>query len=477
MLTDRCQYLVLPRDARDACMQKRDPRDLKVLDPACGSGHFLLYAFDLLETMYVEAWQDENSPPSEGTGRTLRADYPDRVALITAAPGLILRHNLHGIEIDARCAQIAALALWMRAQRAYAEAGVAPASRPAIARTNVVVAESMPGEPELRAEFFAGLDSKLREFVERIFVQMEMAGEAGSLLRIEEEIELAVREVYGETGGLFAQEDEQRWHEAEADLLKALHDYTARAGSNDSYARQLFSDDAARGLAVIDLCRQRYDVVLMNPPFGLPTTTIKVWLKSSYPETWKDMYAAFAERGLSLNSSTGLLGAITPTMWLYSRQLRGFRRQLLDHGSPRLFAELGNGVMDQAAVETCLWTASLTDSRAPSTFIDLLEEPVDVRPSALRDPALQRQIDPRQFDLVSDSPLCHHLEPQLLRLWEGPDRLGQVAEIAKGNATFDDFRFLRAWWEVPNDAIAFRGEWMTRRAGGTTRPSAPQVRW
>lgn len=481
VLTERCQYLVYSGSASDARRQSRDPRDLKILDPACGSGHFLLYAFDLLETMYEEAWNDEDSPVSEVTGMSLRADYPNRLALITAVPGLILRHNLHGIEIDARCAQIAGLALWMRAQRAYAEAGVASASRPAIVRTNVVVAEPMPGEPKLRAEFFAGLDSKLREFVERIFVQMEMAGEAGSLLRIEEEIDLAVREVYGETGGLFAQEDEQRWHEAEADLLKALHDYTARAGSNDSYARQLFSDDAARGLAFIDLCRQRYDVVLMNPPFGLPTTTIKGWLKSSYPETWKNMYAAFAERGLSLSMGNGWLGAITPTMWLYSRQLRGFRRQLLDRGSPRLFAELGNGVMDQAAVEACLWTASPTESQGVATFIDLLEAPVEERPGALREPGRQRQISPRQFDLVAESPLCHHLEPQLLHLWEEPDRLAQVAEIAQGNTTFDDFRFLRAWWEVFSDSIRFGGEWMTRRAGGDYAPfcaSSPLViRW
>lgn len=65
---------------------KKDPRDIRILDPACGSGHFLLYAFDLLLTMYEEAWADETSPASEVTTKTLRADYPEIDALRSAAP-------------------------------------------------------------------------------------------------------------------------------------------------------------------------------------------------------------------------------------------------------------------------------------------------------------------------------------------------------------------------------------------------------
>ncbi len=84
---------------------KKDPRDIKVLDPACGSGHFLLYCFDLLLAIYREAWEDEFSPKSEMTGKSLREDYPSLDALRPAIPGLILRHNRHGIDIDPRCAR------------------------------------------------------------------------------------------------------------------------------------------------------------------------------------------------------------------------------------------------------------------------------------------------------------------------------------------------------------------------------------
>src|SRR4029078_338962 len=92
---------------------KKAPRDVKILDPACGSGHFLLYCFDLLLTIYEEAYGDSD------VGPTLQSDYPTPEDLEKAIPGLILKHNLHGIDIDFRCTQIAALGLWLRCQRTY----------------------------------------------------------------------------------------------------------------------------------------------------------------------------------------------------------------------------------------------------------------------------------------------------------------------------------------------------------------------
>lgn len=103
---------------------KKDPRDLKILDPACGSGHFLLYAFDLLEHIYIEAWQDEAASASEITGKPLRDDYETEQALRKDIPGLIFKHNLYGIDIDPRACQVAALALWLRVQRSYQKFGL-----------------------------------------------------------------------------------------------------------------------------------------------------------------------------------------------------------------------------------------------------------------------------------------------------------------------------------------------------------------
>src|SRR5205823_10607386 len=126
----------------------------RMVDPACGSMHFGIYAFDLFEIMYDEAWDLGHE--------SLHRDFSDKEAFLREVPRLIIEHNIHGIDIDPRCAQIAGLSLWLRAQKAWQRLGLKPAERPAIKRSNLVCAEPMPGEKEL-----------LREFVEREFPAAE----------------------------------------------------------------------------------------------------------------------------------------------------------------------------------------------------------------------------------------------------------------------------------------------------------------
>ena len=174
---------------------KKDPRDIRSLDPACGSGHFLLYAFILLLLIYEEAWGDTESPKSEATGKTLQEDYNTLDALRQAVPKLIIEHNLHGIDIDPRCTQIAALALWLRAQKSWKDLGLKAAERPRIVRSNIVTAEPMPGEGDMRREFTESLKPRvLGQLVDVVFEKMKLAGEAGSLLKIEEEIKERIAE-------------------------------------------------------------------------------------------------------------------------------------------------------------------------------------------------------------------------------------------------------------------------------------------
>ena len=355
---------------------KKDPRDLRILDPACGSGHFLLYAFDLLLTIYEEAWYDPDSPVFETTSHTLREDYPDVDSLRLALPGLILGHNLHGIDIDARCAQIASLALWMRAQRAYKDSGIGRDARLPVQKTNIVTAEPMPGEMELRREFVASLDEpSLRKLVERVFDQMELAGEAGTLLRIENEIRRAVREVYGEHGVLLRSSDEERWERAEEELLQALQVYGERSTSGHTFQRRLFADDAARGLGFIDICGQTYDVVLMNPPFGDAANDAKEYIRDRYPSAYADLGAAFVLRGLQLLKDQGKLGAITNRTLLAIQGFANWRAEIIENAGVHVLADLGHGVLD-AMVETAMYVCGGAPGRhaqLASAFLGLLE--------------------------------------------------------------------------------------------------------
>ena len=352
---------------------KKDPRELKILDPACGSGHFLLYCFDLLLTIYEEAYADPDLAPA------LQKDYPTLDALRRDVPRLILAHNLHGIDIDLRASQIAALALWLRCQRAYQEMGLKK-DRPKITRSNFVCAEPMPGEAQILKEFVGQLEPRLLgQIVEVVFDKMKLAGEAGALLKIAEEIRdtVAAAKQQWEAGpieiqlalfnkatpkpqqkrfDLFGVSNEQFFSEAEIQVVEALRQYSEKAQSGQRLQRRLFTEDAVRGFAFVDLCHKRFDVVLMNPPFGDSSKPAKTLIEKQYPRTKNDLYAAFVEQGLHRLNSGGMLGAITSRTGFFLSSFQKWREEiLLQEATPTVFADLGYGVLDTAMVETAAY--------------------------------------------------------------------------------------------------------------------------
>jgi hypothetical protein len=376
-LAETCEFLVLD-NAGELVRGKKDPRDIRVLDPACGSGHFLLYAFDLLETIYEEAWHDESSPASLETGTTLRQDYLGLGELHQALPAMILRHNLFGVEIDPRAAQIAALALWLRAQRAYREHQVPAGERELITRTHIVVAEPMPGDPALVETFANDLQPPLlRGLFERMVTEMRLAGELGTLLRVDDAIATTLTTAREEfvrqaktTGHLPGLEPERRqeeldiseiddvrfFEEAEAMLLDALRRFSESAAGSIGVRRWMFADDAAQGIALIELVRTRFDVVLMNPPFGASSLSAKNEFEKSYPRTKNDLYAAFVERGIQLLEPRGMVGAITSRTGFFLSSFQKWREEILiKEAPPAVFADLGYGVLDGAMVEVAAY--------------------------------------------------------------------------------------------------------------------------
>lgn len=361
---------------------KKDPRDLRVLDPACGSGHFLLYAFDLLEPIYEEAWADTESPCSEVTGRPLREEFESLDGLRRATPKLIIEHNLHGIDIDPRAVQIAALAIWLRAQKTWKSLGVKPNERPQITRSNIVTAEPMPGEDDMRREFTESLKPKvLGQLVDVAFEKMRLAGEAGSLLKIEEEIKDVVAEartqwIQGprlEQAELFPDllrpklEQQQLrfdltgvtegefWEQAEDRILSALKLYAEQRESGHGTRRRLFANDAARGFAFINLCRQRYHVALMNPPFGDASVPSKPYINEVFGDTKGDVYKAFVECFEGRLVAAGYLGVISSRAGFFLGLSEDWRtRVILRLFRPIAIADLGIGVLD-AMVEVAAY--------------------------------------------------------------------------------------------------------------------------
>jgi hypothetical protein len=370
-----CDYLVGLEDERPP-REFKDPRDLRILDPACGSGHFLLYSFDLLEQMYREAW-GTSLATSRAEG-SLNDTFATQKDLDRALPKLIVENNLHGVDIDPRAAQIAALALWLRAQRAWREAGIDAADRPAIVRTGIVIAEPMTGEAEMVQEFVVGLNPPLlRSLFRHIVTSMVLAGEMGTLLRPEAELVVEIGqaraefvdqrvrpqtlpgfEIPGEQGmlDLSGIDDDTFFIEAEQRLVDALHVFATRGTGGQGARRRLFAGDAGQGVALLELLRQRYDVVLMNPPFGAASLNSKKQFDESYTGTKNDLYAAFIERGIELLHPQGLLGAITSRTGFFLSSFQTWREQiLLKEAPPMVVADLGLGVLDAAMVEVAAY--------------------------------------------------------------------------------------------------------------------------
>lgn len=480
---------------------KKDPRDIRVLDPACGSGHFLLYAFILLLLIYEEAWEDTESSKSEATGKTLQEDYNTLDALRQAVPKLIIEHNLHGIDIDPRCTQIAALALWLRAQKSWKDLGLRAADRPQIDRSNIVTAEPMPGEDAMRREFTESLKPRvLGQLVSVVFEKMKLAGEAGSLLKIEEEIKESIAEAKRqwvkspemEQVALFPhlikrqpkQEklrfdvkgitDEAFWDQAEERILASLRDFAEQVENGRAMRRRLFAEDAARGFAFIDLCRKRYDVVLMNPPYGDASPETKNYFKNKFQGQPNDLFACFIERYLS---TADFVGSLTSRTFLFFSSFESLRTQILfPLKQITSVIDLGFGVLDGAMVETCAMVSKNQSSGvSQSIFIRLndseekattLLEAIDAV-HMLRTNARLFPVYQSVFEAIDGAPMPYWVGQTILsRLLFFPSVYPDHADIRLGVVTSDNDQYLRLRWEVAIEQIDPNAGWASYAKGG-----------
>jgi len=326
--------------------------------------HFGLYAFDLFVEIYREAWawEQKNGPGSLDISvhpyaalKPLCQSYKDESAYLCAVPRLIIEHNIYGVDIDPRAAQIATLALWLRAQRAWHDQGVKSKARPRITLGHVVAAIAPPSERELRLKFSAQLDQRDAELFEKTLQMLKNLPEMGVLLQMERELPNLTRQVYvGKGTGLFAQQEQENWMLAEARLRGALHEFAQ--SSKQTYQGRLFALDALEGLRLIDYCREVYDVVVMNPPFGALAASTKDQLGKAYPRSKNDLVAIFVERGLELLRPGGRLGAITSRTCFFLTSYQKWREGVvLGVARPEVMADLGHGVMDDAMVEAAAY--------------------------------------------------------------------------------------------------------------------------
>jgi hypothetical protein len=407
---------------------------------------------------------------------------------------LILAHNLHGIDIDLRCAQIAALALWLRCQRAYQEMGLKK-DHPKITRSNFVCAEPMPGEEQMLKEFVSQLEPKfLGQVVEVVFQKMKLAGEAGSLLKIEEEIRDAVAaakkqwlrdatqavdrkgqpllftqveldRIAGKTVqpslfDLSGITDGQFFERAEAEVVEALGQYAEKAQNGRQLQRKLFAEDAARGFAFVDICQKRYDVALMNPPFGESSISTFDYFETRYPDWAENLACASVNRGRSCLTTEGLLGAFCDRTVSIKSSYEVFRRNDLI-GKIVANCDTGWGVLD-ANVETTAFVLTAKVNAPSGLYLNAATQQISEQPSWIASAVSSGTAGvllpdcyfcpSSDFEKLPNSVIGYYFPTFLVSLFNIWPSLSEAGFQARQGHSVVKGQHARVFWEIPTTA-------------------------
>ena len=218
-----------------------------------------------------------------------------------------------------------------------------------------------------------------------------------------------------------------------------------------------------QGLRMIDLCYMKFDVVVMNPPFGAPSRGTKLHLERALPRSIGNILTHFVERAAQMVRRGGRIGAIVSRTCFYLKSFSAFRKTVLTEDiSLETFADLGQGVLD-AMVETAAatWQRNGANQREAVFFRELnhsekknglLRSISQLKQGISSDNYFQRKIS--QFSVLDDAPYVYWINDTVTqKIKRHPKIDPAVCSIRVGLQTGDDFRFLRLWWEVDSETV------------------------
>lgn len=435
---DLCTYLIPDEEAGDA-PEFDHPRELSVIDPACGSGHFLLYAFDVLERIWWAETDDID-----------RGDIPAK----------ILKHNIYGVDIDLRSCQLSAFNLYLKA-RTRAEQEDSQFEMPNV---DIVCADARVAEVEEGAEVLdeiTGVGTDLREALREIIDTFQHTEALGSLLDVSGTLE----EVF-ESGQTGLSDWDDGTYQSLNSFLKALREAVDER-SSDSFGEQ----NLRSFLNLLVVLTQKYDVAMMNPPYGsqgrIPSN-VRQYLENEYRYT-AEYYINFFERCMSITQESGRIGMIVPRTFMFKQSLENFREDFIGRlGTFDFLTEYGNDVLDNATVRTAGTVVRVGDStkKQPSArFIRLHDIPKQKKERAFLETSFNRYKDDiernfvrnlEDFSLIPGSPLSYWMPKEIRSLFEseivfdannGGLDVESAGSVKAGLTTGDNDRFVRRFWE------------------------------
>ena len=418
-LVDRMDYYIQPEQPETDFLRISTPEEIKICDPACGSGHMLTYAFELLYTIYEE----EGYEPTE-------------------IPSLILENNLYGIEIDERAGELAAFALTMKAREKYRRFFRRPI------QPNIYVLENITFEAgELKAYMDEVGNDLFTANLETTLSQFEEADNFGSLIRP------ALTNV--------------------ADVLSILEE--------KNVAENLFlrntHECVLQVLRQTDYLSQKYHLVIANPPYmggkGM-NGRLKKFAQDNYPESKSDLFAMFIERNLDLAQKKGMVAMITMQSWMFLSSFEKLREEILSKHTILSMAHLGARAFDSIGGEVVSTTGFVVENARLPEYKGAYLRLIDGNSEVEKQEALYKhrntpfRASAADFKKIPGSPIAYWVSDRVREIFEH-EHLFDYADSGGRCKTHNDEQYVRMIWEISQRDIGIENKWKLYNKGGVSR--------
>jgi type II restriction/modification system DNA methylase subunit YeeA len=440
-LAEKMEYYIKPAEQEPSVLEELkkitpteiNPENITVLDPACGSGHILVEAYDVLKEIYLE-----------------RGYRPREV------PRLILEKNLFGLDIDGRAAQLASFALLMKARAD--DKSIFSSDHPV--KLNILeIVEADFDIDEAVQVLTKGKDVKIEQvampFVPKA-AQAELALTTPGSLKPSELKEFLELFKEARTFG---------------SLIKVPEDLKGKIHGVERFAQELAKEAYCTGdlfasiysKSVLRICDQAkilsgaFDAVVANPPYmgtkGM-NSKLKEYVKSQYPLGKPDLFASFIESGLRLAKNTRFVGMVTMHSWMFLSSFEDIRKELLESNCISSLAHLGARAFSAISGEVVQTVAFVVRphlhlSEFRGQFIKLTEGDEEEKSNALRSHTAQTfAVKEADFSAIPGSPIAYWVSDRMRQIFKEGTPLGEIAEAQPGLQTSNNARFVRFWFEV-----------------------------
>ena len=398
-----------------------DVKDIKVIDPCMGSGHILVYAFDVLMQIY------------EASG------YSQRDAAQS-----ILENNLYGLDIDDRAAQLAYFAVMMKARqydRRVFSRGIQP---------HVYAIVESNGLDSSSVEYFTNNDPKLKKDFGTLMDELRDAKEYGSILNISQ-VDFAA---------LYARVEEVR-----ADI---------------SMFREIVLNSILPLIQAAEVMAQKYDVVVTNPPYmGISNASEKLnqYAKKAYPISRYDLSTICMEKTLSMCNKTGMMAMINIPVWMSKSSFEDLRYSLLTKHTFVNMLHCGRGIFGSDFGTTAFVIRKSFEKGYAATFHQLFDEMGAVDSVEQKERwFFERKglyiAEQKKFLNIGSYPIAYSTSKRLLEILDTEKPLSDFAYPRKGLTTGDNDTFIRLWFEVSGQKFSMTGngrKWFPMTKGGDFR--------